>query len=85
MTERQIKLTTALAAGLWITGVGVVLLGMFANRTGVPALGVMIGMAATVTQIRGFFAEHNRCIRQAFEVGRDHERGLSRSEVRPLR
>lgn len=77
------KLSSAIAAALWVAGFAVVLGGILIPRHGIPGLGVMLGMGGAVLQIRGFFSEHSDCLRQAFEYGRDHERGPA--GVRPMR
>lgn len=84
MHEQEIRLTTACATAMWVIGVGLVIGGLVTNRNGLPGLGVMCAMAATLCQIRGYFAAHDRCIRQAFDLGRDHERG-KKADVRQLR
>lgn len=83
MQEQQIRVTTAIAGLLWAAGLGLVAAGITTNRNGVPALGVLVGMAAMLMQIRGYLADHDACLRQSFDLGRDYERGVS--EVRSVR
>lgn len=84
MQEQEIRLTTVLAATLWTLGVGLVVAGLITERYGIPSLGTTLVMAGSVTQIRGFFAEHRHCIQQAFDLGCDYERG-KKADVRQLR
>lgn len=81
--QEQIRMTTAVATVLWAAGLGLVAAGIVTDRNGFPGLGVLTGMAAMLVQIRGYLTDHETCLRHAFDLGRDYERGVA--EVRSLR
>lgn len=76
MQEQEIRVTTVLAAALWMAGVGMVVAGIMTGRNGIPALGVLLSMAGTTIQVRGFIASYEQRLKGAFELGREHERSL---------
>jgi tetrahydromethanopterin S-methyltransferase subunit C len=84
MQDPQIRATTAASVSLWIIGFTLIAIGTYTDQNGIPGMGIMSGLAAVLVYIRGLFVEHNRCLREAFDAGRDYERHRSDPDVRSL-
>lgn len=81
MNDSTIATTTAAALFLWPLGLLLIALDAILGwPTG--QLGIYGTCAAGVLNIRGFFCQQRHRERNAFEVGRDYQRG---AEVRSLR
>jgi hypothetical protein len=76
MRDREVKMTTVLSAVLWTTGTLVVIAGMWTEVYGLPGVGLLLAGAGGVLSIRGFVLHCQDHLRDAFEYGRDFERGL---------
>ena len=76
MTDRQISTTTVTASLLWALGMALIVLDILTSRdTG--ELGLYATCAGGVLNIRGFFCSLHQRETNAFEIGRDYERGAS--------
>lgn len=75
MNDRSITLRSAVSCLLWTTGVVLALLETL-GVADIGELGVVAAAAGATLSVRGFVAELERRDRNAFELGRDHERHL---------
>lgn len=82
MQDQEISLRAAIAAALWLAGTFLVLADIF-TKYEVGQLGLVTVGAAMVLNVRSFFCHMHRQMQDAFELGRDYERG--ESAVRSIR
>lgn len=75
MHDKNVSLRSVIAYSLWLVGITLVVLDVF-GLTGTGDLGVVIVGVGALLQIRGYFLEQAERDRNAFELGRDHERHL---------
>ena len=85
MAGRQVAITNVVSGVLWATGGAAVLIGMLTRVYGVPAIGIMLSMAAAVLNVQRFVAHCEERMRNAFQCGRDYERSQAGEPVRSLR
>ena len=75
--EREVAVRTVVAVALWGIGIGFVLVQIFTPfRVGQVGL-VCVG-GAMVLNVRGYFSRLDGQMRDAFQLGRDFERGERR-------
>lgn len=75
MNDRNVSLRAVLAVTLWLLGVACILIQLTAPIA-VGHLGLLLAMGGATLHVRGFFCHLIEQERNAFELGRDHERGL---------
>lgn len=76
ISDRTISTTFAASALLWTVGLGFMLLGLLDLRF--MGAGLWLSGLGGVLSIRRMFCGHEGRMRNAFELGRDHERGSVR-------
>jgi hypothetical protein len=77
MNDREVRLTSVIAGGLWALGVMVVVGGLVSRVYGVPAIGLLMAGAGGVMNIRSMVMRCEDRMQQAFTCGRDYQRGLN--------
>lgn len=72
---RQVAVTSVVAVVLWVIGSITVLIGIVTRVYGVPAIGLLLAMGGGVMQVRSFVLRCDARMHEAFEMGRQHQRG----------
>lgn len=75
MRDWEVRVAAVISGVLWVTGAALVVAGVLTKVYGVPAVGLFTAGVAAVLNIRGFVLRMEERIRDAFDLGRDYERG----------
>lgn len=75
MRDREVQLAAVISGVLWVAGAATVIAGVFTKTYGLPAVGLFSAGVAAVLNIRSFVLRMEERVRDAFELGRDYERG----------
>ena len=71
VNDRSVSLGCVAAYAMWVTTVGLLLMGTVHGSGIVAMWGLAMSAGAATATIRSYFVNHNRMMRNAFDLGRD--------------
>jgi len=71
LTDRVVSMGSLVAYGLWALGLALFGVGWLVDDGHLGRLGTLAALGGATAQIRQYFVQHNRSLRNAYELGRD--------------